>query len=209
MIDENRRAVKAFDAAADLYQQKYMNVSFYNTPLLMFCEHLPVDAAILDLGCGPGNFSKYLYQYSPSFKIIGIDGSQEMIRLAQLNVPEAEFIVADCREFGVVYEQFDAIICSFLLPYLNKTESEGLVLQIGEMLGDKGKLFLSFITDDQNSWEMVTSSKGDVIKLNYYSDEFIEQMLISSGFRVVLKELFLSPNRAQVKNDCVIVATKS
>lgn len=208
MIDENKSAVQAFDASADLYQQQYMNVGIYITPLLIFCEQLPTDASILDLGCGPGNFAKYLYQYNQSFRITGIDGSQEMIRLARFNVPNANFQVADCRDYPLSDIQYNAIICSFLLPYLNKEESEGLLLQIGKMIGDNGKLFLSFIADGQNNSEMVTSSKGDVVKLNYYTAEYIEQMIISHGFHILFNETFTSPNSNQLKRDCVMVASR-
>ena len=40
---------------------------------------------IVDLGCGPGNISEKLSIKWPNANVIGIDGSKEMIRLAELN----------------------------------------------------------------------------------------------------------------------------
>ena len=40
---------------------------------------------IVDLGCGPGNISEKLSIKWPNATVIGIDGSKEMIRLAELN----------------------------------------------------------------------------------------------------------------------------
>ena len=40
---------------------------------------------IVDLGCGPGNISEKLSIKWPNATVIGIDGSKEMIRIAELN----------------------------------------------------------------------------------------------------------------------------
>ena len=40
---------------------------------------------IVDLGCGPGNISEKLTTKWPKANVIGIDGSKEMIRIAELN----------------------------------------------------------------------------------------------------------------------------
>ena len=40
---------------------------------------------IVDLGCGPGNISEKLSIKWPKASVIGIDGSKEMIRIAELN----------------------------------------------------------------------------------------------------------------------------
>ena len=40
---------------------------------------------IVDLGCGPGNISEKLSMKWPKALVIGIDGSKEMIRVAELN----------------------------------------------------------------------------------------------------------------------------
>ena len=40
---------------------------------------------IVDLGCGPGNISEKLAIKWPKAKVVGIDGSKEMIRIAELN----------------------------------------------------------------------------------------------------------------------------
>jgi len=40
---------------------------------------------IVDLGCGPGNISEKLSLKWPKAMVVGIDGSKEMIRIAELN----------------------------------------------------------------------------------------------------------------------------
>ena len=47
--------------------------------------NLNTQELIVDLGCGPGNISEKLSIKWPNATVIGIDGSKEMIRLAELN----------------------------------------------------------------------------------------------------------------------------
>ena len=47
--------------------------------------NLNTQELIVDLGCGPGNISEKLSIKWPNANVIGIDGSKEMIRLAELN----------------------------------------------------------------------------------------------------------------------------
>ena len=45
--------------------------------------HLSHNDLIIDLGCGPGNISERLSERWPEVNVLGIDGSQEMIRQAE------------------------------------------------------------------------------------------------------------------------------
>jgi SAM-dependent methyltransferase len=47
-----------------------------------------------------------------SYRVIGLDGSQEMIRIAQKNAPFATFLLGDARNFSLA-AQFDAVLSSF------------------------------------------------------------------------------------------------
>lgn len=47
--------------------------------------HLNENELIVDLGCGPGNISEKLSIKWPKANVVGIDGSKEMIRIAELN----------------------------------------------------------------------------------------------------------------------------
>jgi SAM-dependent methyltransferase len=59
--------------------------------------HLPPDAHVLDLCCGTGHLAQALVERG--YQVMGIDGSEEMIRFARINAPNADFIVEDARDF--------------------------------------------------------------------------------------------------------------
>jgi trans-aconitate 2-methyltransferase len=50
---------------------------------------------ITDLGCGPGNTTELLSAAFPCAKIIGLDSSENMLAVARVRVPTAQFIKQD------------------------------------------------------------------------------------------------------------------
>ena len=58
-----------------------------------------IDAAmpklVYDLGCGAGNVTRFLAERWPEARIIGIDGSAEMLAKAQADLPQIEWQEAD------------------------------------------------------------------------------------------------------------------
>jgi SAM-dependent methyltransferase len=67
-------------------------------------------ARVLDLCCGSGDLTRVLV--ACGFQVTGLDGSEEMLRYAREQVPEAEFLLADARSFQCA-PQFDAAISTF------------------------------------------------------------------------------------------------
>jgi SAM-dependent methyltransferase len=65
---------------------------------LLFSRLRP-GARVLDLCCGTGDLTRSLA--ARGYQVTGLDGSAEMLRYAGENVPEAEFILADARDFSL------------------------------------------------------------------------------------------------------------
>src|SRR5690348_13660474 len=97
MFDENKYAVSVFNEMAEVYQLKYMNVDSYQESLDYLLSNLSPTDSILDLACGPGNILNYLFKKNSNLTLKGVDLSDEMIKLAIQNVPNAKFEVSDCR----------------------------------------------------------------------------------------------------------------
>jgi len=76
-------------------------------------DKLPDGANILDLCCGTGQLAKVLIE--KGYRVTGIDGSDEMLRYAKENAPEAKFLLRDARafqlppEYHAVFSTFDAL----------------------------------------------------------------------------------------------------
>ena len=66
-------------------------------PALDLLARAPAEAPrlVVDLGCGPGNLTPYLKARWPEARILGVDGSAEMLANARKAVEGAEFVQAD------------------------------------------------------------------------------------------------------------------
>ena len=72
-------------AKADFSEGENNLISQINHYLIKNNIHLNEKELIVDLGCGPGNISEKLSIKWPKAIVVGIDGSQEMIRIAKSN----------------------------------------------------------------------------------------------------------------------------
>lgn len=91
-----------YDAFAWIYN-KYWGADsaqrFFPVLEQLLLPHLPLRARILDLCCGTGQLARALAQRG--YSVTGIDGSEEMIRLARMNAPDVEFLVEDARALSL------------------------------------------------------------------------------------------------------------
>ena len=76
----------------------------------LLLSRLPLNAAVLDVCCGTGQFAAMIA--ARGFQVTGIDGSSEMIRFARQNAPGVSFTVSDAREFSLG-NKFDGALSVF------------------------------------------------------------------------------------------------
>lgn len=73
---------------AHLYEDKFMDLDLYDGTYNRFCDLLSnASASVLEIGCGPGNITRYLLGLNQDLKILATDVSDNMVRLAQKNNP--------------------------------------------------------------------------------------------------------------------------
>lgn len=187
-MDAARETYETWNKIAGLYEEKFMALDLYNQSYDLFCSHINKDnAAVLEIGCGPGNICKYLLQKRPDLKILGTDFAPDMIALAAKNNPQAEFKVLDTRQIKSLDRKFDAIISGFCLPYLNAEEVQSLITDLKEILELKGVLYLSFVPGDPRQSGFQTGSNGDRVYFYYHTQQMLLDLMQTNGFRVLNK----------------------
>ena len=207
-MDTTKLAVAIFDKLADLYQEKYMAVDLYHDSLDLFCDRLPIDAHILELACGPGNITQYLLKKRPDLRILGIDLAPNMLALAKLNNPTAEFKLMDCRDIHQLDQQYAAIMAGFCLPYLSKEEAVQLISHAAALLKPEGILYLSTMEGDYSQSGFQSASTGDQMYMHYHQADYLTVALQEIGFKIL--EIRHQPYPTQDGSkvtDLIIIAT--
>lgn len=209
-MDRSEIAVSIFNKYASEYQGKFMDVSLYRDSLDFFCENLPAtQPKVLELACGPGNVTRYLLDKRPDLEVIGSDLSENMITLAKRNNPEASFVILDCRAIGGLNKKFDAVMCSFCLPYLDKNEVKKLIADIFKVLNPAGILYISTMEDKYENSGPRRGSQGDEMYMHFYEENFLAAALEKAGFHLLKTDRQLSQTTdGATVTDLVIIAKK-
>jgi ubiquinone/menaquinone biosynthesis C-methylase UbiE len=209
-MDKNQIAVATFNKLAKLYQDKFMDVDLYGDTFDFFCDTIAKEnAEILEIACGPGNITKYLLNKRPDFKILGTDLSSNMVGLAQINNPNADFKIMDCREIGLLDKKYDAIMCGFCLPYLSKEEVTKLISDASKILKPKGLFYLSTMEDDYDKSAFKKGSTGDEIFMHFYPADYLTDVLQENHFKILtLKRQDYPTQDGTETTDLIIIAEK-
>ena len=97
-MDKTKNTIRIFDAFAEGYSDKFMDLDLYHHSFDRLCTAITRQGAkVLELGCGPGNITRYLLQKRPDLQILGVDIAPNMLVLAQEHNPTARFQEMDCR----------------------------------------------------------------------------------------------------------------
>lgn len=206
-MDQNKIAVDVFNKLAKTYQDKFMNVDLYKDSFDFFCQNIKnKNGDILEIACGPGNITKHLLNKNPNLKILGIDLAPNMIELAKVNNPTAEFQVMDCRNIETLDKKFDAIMCGFCLPYLSKKETSKLFIDASQLLKPGGLFYLSTMEDDHSKSTFKKGSSGDEIFMHYYPFDFLKKELNKNHFQILHFERKEYIHNEEETTDLIIIA---
>jgi 2-polyprenyl-3-methyl-5-hydroxy-6-metoxy-1,4-benzoquinol methylase len=203
--DKSQIAINVFDKLADLYQEKYMDVSAYHKSFDFFCDSIQKEKAeILELACGPGNITKYILQKRPDFNILGTDLAPKMIALAKENNPSANFQILDSRKINTLTKKFNGIMCGFCFPYLDKSEVDDLISDASQSLHANGIIYLSTMEEDYSKSGLTKGSTGDEIFIHYYLEKDLTVILQKNNFEIL--GITRAPSPKQSTNDLIIIA---
>lgn len=146
--DKNTQKIKTmFDEISGYYDFMNNFISFGTHYILKFLAlkelNIQPRTMILDLCCGTGDFTKLITKFYPRAKVIGLDFSQEMLKLAKQKNPNGVFMQADCTSLPFGDVEFDYVTMGFGLRNIeNRTK---VIDEIYRVLNCGGKfLHLDF-----------------------------------------------------------------
>jgi len=129
---------------------------------------------VLDLGCGNGRLLEALKD--KKIEYLGVDNSEELIKLAQKNYPGYKFIVADILNLeNIESQKFDYIFCLATLQHLPSQDLRIKVLrEIKLLLSDQGQIVIS-------NWNMWAQRKYRFLILKTFLNRLIGKNKLEFG----------------------------
>lgn len=168
-----------FNSLANDYISYRKRFSYYENDIVQYLNFfLQSDNSVLEIGCGTGNTLAKLQVT----KKTGIDISENMIAVAQNNVPDATFYVMDAENF-TLQEKFDVIIFNNVVGYLDNIQD--VFYAIKENCHEHTRIIISYY----NHWWEPILHFGEILGLkkksphqNWLNEGDIANLLYLSGF---------------------------
>jgi 2-polyprenyl-3-methyl-5-hydroxy-6-metoxy-1,4-benzoquinol methylase len=209
-MDETQKAADIFNKLAEGYQDKFMDVSLYADSFDFFCENIPnPNANILEIACGPGNITRFLLEKRPDFRILGTDLAPNMLHLAKINNPTANFILMDARNIATINEKYQAVVCGFCLPYLTKMAAIQFIKDAADRLETQGLLYISTMEDDYSASGFEKGSTGDEIFMHYHEFDYLNTAMQANNMNIIhIERKHYNIQKGKKVTDLILIAQK-
>ena len=151
-------------------------------------SRLSKGAVVLDAGCGSGYpGTRVLAQ---SFQVVGVDFSNEQIRLATRNTDSA-FVCADIARTPFKKDVFDAVCSYYAIIHLPRQEHPKLLLDFHRILKSGGLALLCMGAGDLS--EDNSDYLGAKMFWSHYDRETNLRMMEGTGFNVLWQKVVDDP----------------
>lgn len=190
VYDQTRRS---YDSLAQRYASVWSDDKVYQELLSTFLGSLPPVARILDVGAGPGQYSR---QFARAGHIVtGVDFSEAMMRCAlDTRVSTERSVVADMRALPFVDRAFDAIWACASTIHILKTDMPSVLEGFTRILAPHGWVLVNAVISNlglrvEREHEMSSEHIAGRTFQHYASSEESVGILELGGF--VVKKIHL------------------
>ena len=130
-----------YNKIAEDWHQDHHKDDWWMEGVNKFISYFQKNDLVLDVGCGSGVKTKCLI--SKGLKIIGIDFSENLIKIAKREVPNGDFQVLDIWKIDEIKEKFDGIFAQASLLHIPKKDIVSLLQKIDQKLKPSGYFYIA------------------------------------------------------------------
>ena len=172
----------------DLIATEFANMrdSFYleQKYLDLLLSYLQPNAHILDIGCGSG-YPIATYLIEQGFKVTGVDGSKELLTIANQKCPGMHTVLGDIRTVKL-NNKFDALLEWWCLFHIPKEDHEKMITRFAKWIKPGG--ILEFTTGDEDYEHKSSDMLNQELAFYSLEPKVYEKHLKENGFKILLRE---------------------
>lgn len=187
-MQEQKDIIDCYDKTAENYANKFINEledkHLDQILLKTFVEQNKEKGKLIDLGCGPGQTTKFLFDNG--FKnILGIDISGEMIQIASKLNPHLTFEQADMLKLNFNENSFGSAIAFYSIVHFDYQQIRNAFSEIYRILNANGEFLFSFHIGNEVLFLETFLDKQVKIKFQFFEVEKIKNIVESVGFEII------------------------
>ncbi|MFA5136197.1 MAG: class I SAM-dependent methyltransferase [Patescibacteria group bacterium] len=150
-----------------------------------FISLLPQGALILDAGCASGRDSKIMHEKGK--KVIGIDLSTELIKIAKKNNPEIQFVEGNFLHLPFEDDHFDGIWShASLLHFESIDEVLKSLREFHRVLKTEGVIHIFVKEKKDKKFDVVTDSLSHHDRFfQYFTEDEMSEYMKKTGFKII------------------------
>jgi SAM-dependent methyltransferase len=142
---------ESYDAAAETYAEQ-LAAELDHKPLdrhllNRFAEAAAGRGLVADFGCGPGHVARYLHERG--VRVVGIDLSPDMVRVAAKLNPSLEFRIGDMRRSDLPDASLAGAISFYSIVHFDSSELGTVLKEMRRALQPGGLFLVSFHVGNQ------------------------------------------------------------
>ena len=187
-MQHTQKIIQCYNKTADDYAERFINELSYchldRILLTAFALENSHKGTMLDMGCGPGQTTKFLAENGVS-DITGADLSPEMIRVAKSINPSLHFEQADMLQLHYPDTSFAAAISFYAIVHFSDEQVLTAFKEIRRVLKNGGHFLFSFHVGDEILHLDNFLSKDVDIDLHFFEIRKIRELLKEAGLEII------------------------
>lgn len=188
MPSSQQQVKHCYDLTASSYADKYLSElgSKHLDQLLLraFVAENVNKGTCIDLGCGPGQTTRFLFEEGMK-DVVGVDLSSSMIAEARKHHPGIPFEQADMLALSYNDHQFASAIAFYAIVHFNEEQLRQALKEIYRVLQPGGAFLFSFHIGDETVRVDNFLEQNISLDFQFFKVSLVKQLLISTGFTII------------------------
>ncbi|MBN1230236.1 MAG: class I SAM-dependent methyltransferase [Anaerolineales bacterium] len=187
MNKKKQSTAESYDRVAEYYAEHFIHEldgkPFDRYILKCFSDYVGPEGKVLDIGCGPGQITKYLHDLGAN--VSGSDLSPQMIDKAKEIFPEIPFFEGDMADLQLPDESLVGITAFYSIIHIEQQDHARVLAEFNRLLAPGGYLLYCFHMGDKtlhlDEWV------GNTVDLDFYyfTQEEMEGKTREAGFTIL------------------------
>jgi len=187
-VQPQKNIIECYDRTAKSYAEKFgdelSHKEFDRTLLKSFASVNRSKGRFIDLGCGPGQTTKFLADCGCK-DILGVDLSPVMVKVAKEINPQLDFETADMLNLSYPGKTFGAALAFYSIVHFDDSQISLAFKEIKRVLVNNGHFLFSFHIGDNSVHRDEFLDQPVNIDFNFFQPARIIEILTAAGFDLV------------------------